>query len=92
MLASFFAVSSGTDAGAKLVSCSASEPASGMVSAIFSTDPAMLRWFGGPYGIEIVDAVALSEPIPVRGYQTFWHVPEAEAEIIYRQVPAWRPA
>lgn len=55
------------------------------------TDPTMRRWFTGPCGMEIVDAVALKEPIYGRGRQSYWVVPEAEASLILQQVgEEWR--
>jgi hypothetical protein len=34
-------------------------------------------WFSGPYGYEIKRAIAFDEPIPCRGLQGFWPVPDS---------------
>lgn len=39
-------------------------------------------WFSGPFGYEIDAVVAFPSPIPCRGMQGFWPVPEAIADMI----------
>lgn len=48
-------------------------------------------WFGGPFGYEISRAEALREPILSRGMLGFWRVPPVTAELIFEQLPTWRP-
>jgi hypothetical protein len=39
-------------------------------------------WFGGPYGYEILAAIAFPGPIPCRGMQGWWPLPKTIEDII----------
>ena len=47
--------------------------------------PAHEPWFTGPLGWELVDVLALPEPVPVKGKQGLWTLPEDVAEQVNRQ-------
>ena len=39
-------------------------------------DPEQVRWWAGPYGWELSHVRALPAPIPCRGFQGFWPLPD----------------
>lgn len=49
-----------------------------------SQDP----WFCGPVGWLLGDVVTLPKPVPCKGRQGLWTVPEVEAAEVWRQVAA----
>lgn len=48
-------------------------------------------WFQGPYGWVLDDVTILNHPIPVRGMQGFWSIPDRQRSLITRAL-AQRPA
>lgn len=51
-----------------------------------SADP----WFVGPFGWVLSDVVVLPAPVPCRGAQGLWEVPQTEREAVLRQLPSGR--
>ena len=47
------------------------------------------RWYGGPFGYEIADAIGLPRPLGIRGAMGWWSVPENVVAEIKDQVPSW---
>lgn len=48
--------------------------------------PDQRRWFFGPIGYVLRDVIALPEPVPCRGWQGFWTLPEDVAARVGSQV------
>jgi hypothetical protein len=53
-------------------------------------DPAQVRWFFGPVGYLLRDVRALATPVPCRGWQGFWTLPEDIERAVSEQIPARR--
>lgn len=49
--------------------------------------PQQVRWFFGPVGYLLRDVVALSAPVPCRGWQGFWTLPTNIERAVMEQVP-----
>ena len=43
-------------------------------------------WFSGPYGWKLGRVVKLSEPVPCRGYQKVWSIPDDAQEALNREI------
>lgn len=43
------------------------------------------QWFTGPYGWVLEDVRPLAIPIPIRGHQKLWHVPDEVRKIVDAQ-------
>lgn len=56
-------------------------------------EPNQRRWFFGPVGYVLRDVIALPKPIPCRGYQGFWTLPEEISAAVSAQLstPEIRP-
>jgi hypothetical protein len=52
-----------------------------------SADP----WFTGPYGWTLDDVVALPAPVPCRGAQGLWPVPDDVAALVIEQAKGGPP-
>ena len=44
------------------------------------------RWFFGPFGYVLRDVIALEMPVPCRGWQGFWTLPDDIAAMVGEQV------
>lgn len=49
--------------------------------------PQQVRWFFGPVGYLLRDVVALSTPVPCRGWQGFWTLPTNIERAVMEQIP-----
>ncbi len=50
------------------------------------TSPDQARWFFGPIGYVLRDVISLPTPVPCRGYQGFWTLPEAVERAVVEQI------
>jgi hypothetical protein len=44
-------------------------------------------WFGGPYGWTLDEVIALPAPVPCRGAQGLWRVPDDVAALVLGRLP-----
>lgn len=51
--------------------------------------PGSMRWYSGPFGYEIDRAVAFASPVPCRGMQGFWPVPDGLLDAVVCRACGW---
>lgn len=57
----------------------------GYVTEMRPTNP-QSRWFGGPFGWVLADTKPLRRPVPCRGAQGLWNLPEDVAAEVLAQI------
>jgi hypothetical protein len=51
------------------------------------TQPPLSRWFTGPFGWQLEDVLALAKPVPCKGRQGLWRLPDdVEARVLEQEV------
>jgi hypothetical protein len=53
--------------------------------------PEQIRWFFGPIGYVLRDVVALAAPVPCRGWQGFWTLPDNIEHDLVEQLELLQP-